>query len=264
MIDDIERVEVDEEEIEQFLPEVYRKLEWLDKEELIKRVVSREFGRFLQYYANAPEIEEPADKPKGEKGKRGRNAEEGFVRLFLNLGKLDGFYAKEVMKLVNDHVKGKVEVGRIDLMKSFCFLRGGRGGGRACHCRTVQSAGQGTQGGCRSCFVSTVLPKTTSANASARTTAVEANARRTVKRNVLEKADKKLDKNQTRRLKKPINHRVRNVATRLPVARNILRMTGNSLFSDGTPGKGNDLIGEEPDFSEEGWARRYPKKKNKI
>ena len=41
VIDDIERVEVDEEEIEQFLPEVYRKLEWLDKEDLIKRVVSR-------------------------------------------------------------------------------------------------------------------------------------------------------------------------------------------------------------------------------
>ena len=33
VIDDIERVEVDEEEIEQFLPEVYRKLEWLDKED---------------------------------------------------------------------------------------------------------------------------------------------------------------------------------------------------------------------------------------
>ena len=49
VIDDIERVEVDEEEIDQFLPEVYRKLEWLDKEDLIKRVVSREFGRFLQY-----------------------------------------------------------------------------------------------------------------------------------------------------------------------------------------------------------------------
>ena len=114
VIDDIERVEVDEEEIEQFLPEVYRKLEWLDKEDLIKRVVSREFGRFLQYYANAPEISEPTGRgEKGDKkGKRGgRKPEEGYTRLFLNLGKVDGFYAKEVMKLVNDHVQGKWKSG---------------------------------------------------------------------------------------------------------------------------------------------------------
>ena len=125
VIDDIERVEVDEEEIQEFLPEVYRKLEWLDKEDLIKRVVSREFGRFLQYYANAPEISEPGERnSKKEKGGRkgARGPEEGFTRIFLSLGKLDGFYAKEVMKLINDHVHGKVEIGRIDLMKSFSFF----------------------------------------------------------------------------------------------------------------------------------------------
>ena len=128
VIDDIERVEVDEEEIEQFLPEVYRKLEWLDKEDLIKRVVSREFGRFLEYYANAPEISEPTGRgEKGEQRKKGKRdahgAEEGYTRLFLNIGKVDGFYAKEIMQLVNDHVRGgKVEIGRIDLMKSFSFF----------------------------------------------------------------------------------------------------------------------------------------------
>ena len=128
VIDDIERVEVDEEEIAQFLPEVYRKLEWLDKEDVIKRVVSREFGRFLEYYANAPEISEPTGRgEKGEKRKKGKRdahgAEEGYTRLFLNIGKVDGFYAKEIMQLVNDHVRGgKVEIGRIDLMKSFSFF----------------------------------------------------------------------------------------------------------------------------------------------
>ena len=83
VIDDIERVEVDEEEIEQFLPEVYRKLEWLDKEDLIKRVVSREFGSLLQYYATAPEISEPTGR--GEKGDKkgtrgGRKHEEAYPR----------------------------------------------------------------------------------------------------------------------------------------------------------------------------------------
>ncbi len=133
VIDEIERVEVDEEEIAPFLPEVAKRWEWLDKEDLIKRVLSREFGRFLQYYANAPEIEHIKDsknkdekKAKGKdgKGKRGdRTAEEGYTRLFLNVGKIDGQYAREIIGLINNNVKGsKVEIGRIDLMKNFSFV----------------------------------------------------------------------------------------------------------------------------------------------
>ena len=131
VIDEIERVEIDEEEIAPFLPEVAKRWEWLDKEDLIKRVLSREFGRFLQYYANAPEIEnivngkEGKKKEKGEGGrKRGdRSAEEGYTRLFLNVGKIDGQYAREIIGLINNNVKGgKVEIGRIDLMKNFSFV----------------------------------------------------------------------------------------------------------------------------------------------
>lgn len=71
VIDDIEKVKVNEEEIETFLPGIYRKFEWLSKEDLIKRVVSMEFNRFLEYYKNAPEIEQPknGDK-KGEPKER--------------------------------------------------------------------------------------------------------------------------------------------------------------------------------------------------
>ncbi len=132
VIDQIERVEVDEEEIAPFMAEVNRRLEWLDKEDLIKRVVSREFGRFLQYYANAPEIEEVKAgtkqtgkdaKAKGGRKKGDRNAEAGYTRLFCPVSKVDGFYAKELIKLINDHVRGgKVEIGRIDLMKNFSFI----------------------------------------------------------------------------------------------------------------------------------------------
>lgn len=260
VIDDIERVEVDEEEIEQFLPEVYRKLEWLDKEELIKRVVSREFGRFLQYYANAPEIEEPADKPKGEKGKRGRNAEEGFVRLFLNLGKLDGFYAKEVMKLVNDHVKGKVEVGRIDLMKSFSFFE------------VAEEEAERVIAGLSKVQVKgrKVVVEVASSEG-----APEDNKRKRKrkddsrggerpargKKERAEKADKKLDKKsdkKTEKANKPSREERGYTAAR---GKKYSKDDWKQFFSDGKPGKGNDLIGEEPDFSEEGWARRYPKKK---
>ncbi len=131
VIDDIERVDVMEEEIAEVLPEVARRWEWLDKEELIKRIVSREFGRFLAYYADAPEIEEVQESKGGSgkertkrNGKGGpRQAEEGYTRLFLNVGKIDGFYAKEVIGLINRCTKGmQVEVGKIDLMKSFTFV----------------------------------------------------------------------------------------------------------------------------------------------
>ena len=131
VIDEIERVEVDEEQIAPFMEEVSKRWEWLNKEDLIKRIVSREFGRFLRYYANAPEIEEVSEskakdegqKVKGKRKKGDHTAEEGYARLFLSVSKIDGFFAKELIKLINDHVKGeKVEIGRIDLMKSFSFV----------------------------------------------------------------------------------------------------------------------------------------------
>ncbi len=131
MVDEIEKVKVDEDEIAAFLPDVYRKLDWLEKEDIIKRMVSREFNRFLDYYKNAPEIEMPSDsrqgkepKERGEKrGQRSRKAEAGYARLFLNMGKTDNFYAAQVIDLVNKHTRGqKIEIGRIDLMQNFSFF----------------------------------------------------------------------------------------------------------------------------------------------
>ena len=139
VMDEIERIEVDENEIAPFLPEVYRKLEWLSKEDLIKRVVSREFGHFLRYYADAPEIVQPSGKDakggkregseRGERSGRGdrrssgpREAEPGYKRMFINLGKRDNFYAREIINLVNRYVKGKIEIGRIDLTNNCSFF----------------------------------------------------------------------------------------------------------------------------------------------
>lgn len=134
VIDDIEKVKVDEEEIEAFLPGIYRKLEWLSKEDLIKRVVSMEFNRFLDYYKNAPEIEQPkAGDKKSEakdrkdhgtdKQKLGRKAEKGYTRLFLNLGKTDGVYTNQIIDLINRNLKReRIEIGRIDLMQNFSFF----------------------------------------------------------------------------------------------------------------------------------------------
>ena len=134
VIDDIEKVKVNEEDIRAFLPDIYRKFEWLDKEDLIKRVVSMEFNRFLEYYHNAPEIEQPKasakdkpDKPRKDYGsdreKTLRKVEKGYARLFLNMGKTDGFYAGQITALVNRYTKKeRIEIGRIDLMQNFSFF----------------------------------------------------------------------------------------------------------------------------------------------
>ena len=136
VMDEIEKVQVNEEEIAAYLPEIYRKLDWLDKEDLIKRVVSLEFNHFLEYYSNAREIETPdqgksSRKDKGGdaaggRGKRGgersREAEPGYSRLFVNLGKKDGITPALVIDMLNQNVDRRVDVGRIDLMQTFSFF----------------------------------------------------------------------------------------------------------------------------------------------
>ncbi len=139
VIDDIEKTEVNETEIAEFLPAIYRKLDWLDKEDIIRRVVTREFGRFVEYYSHAPEPEAVIERgQKGEKTKRSegknqrprreqgdssRKPEKGYARFFVNRGKRDGFYAAQIIDLVNRHVRHeRIEMGRIDLMQNFSFF----------------------------------------------------------------------------------------------------------------------------------------------
>ena len=127
LVDQIEKVKVNEEDIAMLMPQIYRKLEWLDKEDIIKRVVSLEFNRMIDYYKEADEIQEVDErserKARGERrGQRNHTAEEGFVRLFINFGKIDGLYPNQLIELVNRCVPGKIRIGKIDLRDSFSFF----------------------------------------------------------------------------------------------------------------------------------------------
>ncbi len=135
LVDKIEKVKVNEEEIERLLPSIFRKLEWLDKEDVIKRIVSLEFNRLIEYYQMAEEIFEPDDsssrKSKRERGRQSdrnernggsREAEKGYSRLFINIGKIDGLNPAVLMGFINENVKGKVPIGKIDLMRNFSFF----------------------------------------------------------------------------------------------------------------------------------------------
>lgn len=247
VIDDIEKVKVDEEEIATFLPAIYRKLDWLDKDDLIKRVVSLEFNRFLDYYKNAPEIEQPkaSDKKteskdvsrKGDKEKVGRKAEKGYTRLFLNLGKTDGFYTNQIIDLVNRNLrKERIQIGRIDLMQNFSFFEVIQEQAP----QVMKALNKVVLSGGRKVCVEIVGENTGKSDKSGKKKkmAVE---RKTDKASKVEKS------------KKPSREERGYVNPRGPKKKDDWKQ----FFQ-----QDNQLLrGEEPDFAEEGWEKRSKRKK---
>ena len=248
VMDQIVKTDVNDEEIDPFMTDINRYFEFIDKEDLIKKIVSMEFGKFLAYYADAPEIEAPSKSSrdssgkrsgkgerggrgerggKGERGSRGergasgsRKAEAGYSRLFINLGKDDGFYPGEVMQYINKHVEGRQAVGHIDLLKKFSYIEvpekdaqkvmraldGTVYKGREVRCNDADEKGHGRK------------------NVEKTVTAKKAFTPKKPKKSM----DMQLETGDWRQ-----------------------------FFKNGN----NDFKGEEPDFSEEGWAMRKPRKK---
>ncbi len=140
LIDRVENIEVNETQIEEFLPVIYKKLDWLTREQLIKRFVSVEFNRFLAYYQNAPDlnVKDTGGNERSERSDRGgrnerksRNERGGsrsrsngeFSRFFINLGAKDKLNIPTLLGFVNRKMKGQqFEIGKVDIMKSFSFF----------------------------------------------------------------------------------------------------------------------------------------------
>ena len=246
VIDDIEKVKVNEEEIETFLPGIYRKLDWLDKEDLIKRVVSLEFNRFLDYYKNAPEIEQPKanekkseakESRKGDKEKVGRKAEKGYTRLFLNLGKTDGFYTNQIIDLVNRNLrKERIQIGRIDLMQNFSFFEVIQEQAP----QVLKALNKVVLSGGRKVCVEIAGENTGKSDKSGKKKKVA--------------AEKKADKpSKVEKAKKPSREERGYTSPCGPKKKDDWKQF---FQQDNQP-----LRGEEPDFSEEGWAKRSKRKK---
>ena len=246
VIDDIEKVKVSEEEIETFLPGVYRKLDWLSKEDLIKRVVSLEFNRFLDYYKNAPEIEQPKandkkaetkESRKGDKEKVGRKAEKGYTRLFLNLGKTDRFYTNQIIDLVNRNLKKeRIQIGRIDLMQNFSFFEVIQEQAP----QVLKALNKVVLSGGRKVCVEIAGENTGKSDKSGKKKKVA--------------AEKKADKpSKVEKAKKPSREERGYTNPRGPKKKDDWKQF---FQQDNQP-----LRGEEPDFSEEGWAKRSKRKK---
>jgi ATP-dependent RNA helicase DeaD len=117
LIDKVHDIEVNEKEIKGFLPDIYTKLEELDREELIKRFVSIEFNQFLSYYQDARDLNND-DKPD-----RKRSGDESLTRFYVNLGKMDDLTPARLIGMINEHLKKRnVEIGQIEILKSFSFF----------------------------------------------------------------------------------------------------------------------------------------------
>ncbi len=266
VIDDLEKVKVNEDDIADFMPDIYRKLDWLSKEDLIKRMVSHEFNRFLDYYRNREEIHIATDNsPRKEKGERkserggrtprSRQAEPGYTRLFINLGKKDNLFPNELIGLLNKYTRGeRIELGRIDLMQTYSFfeveekkahvvvkalsraswngrnvsveIAGEDNGGKAKH-ESARGFAKEKRGSKKSDFI-----------------AEKPAGRKSVKDvKPVDKSEKKKNKpsREERGYTKPRGK----------------KDDWKQFFQHNN----NDFRDEEPDFSEEGWARRIPKKK---
>jgi ATP-dependent RNA helicase DeaD len=127
-INKLETVSTDHQEIEKFLPEIKSKLASLDMDELIRRVVSLEFNRFLDDYRHGEDLIDPVPEKaykslKSDKRESFRQAQGNYTRLFINLGKSDGFYPEQLINLVNNNTSGgKIPIGKIELLKGFSFF----------------------------------------------------------------------------------------------------------------------------------------------
>lgn len=145
LADRIEKVKVNEDVINNYIPGIQKKLEWLSGEDLIKRVLSLEFNRLLEYYKDAPKLDIVTEKKGKEKGskkhksgaemsqeeKDRRTGEPGYDRVYVNVGKSDGFFASDLIGLINETVQGqRIEVGRIDLMPGYSLFDVRKGDGR--------------------------------------------------------------------------------------------------------------------------------------
>ena len=243
VMDQIVKADVDEEQIAPFMADINRYFEYTDKEDLIKKIVSMEFGKFLAYYADAPEISEvrsrkedgrsKREEGRGRRGeKRGNEphkAEAGYRRLFINLGKKDGFYPGELMQFLNKNVRGHVDVGHIDLLNTqsyfdvpeedaqrvMKYINGQRYKGREVRCNDADEPKPS---------------KDARASRESRTSKSPRNSR---------------DSRKPRATKEPVNKKT---------------YSKDEWMQFLHPEK-MKLKGEIPDFSEEGWAIRKPRKK---
>lgn len=128
LIDKVENVDVDEQQIAQFMPDIYKKLEWLERDELIKHFVSTEFNRYLSYYKNARDINiSNNSKNRGKKRRDNPNRNDRSLTslsgYYINIGFQSKMNPGRLMGLINECLRSSnAVIGNIEIMKTFSFF----------------------------------------------------------------------------------------------------------------------------------------------
>jgi ATP-dependent RNA helicase DeaD len=123
LIDKVEKVEVNTLQVESFLPKIYEKLEWMDRNDLIQRFVSIEFNRFLDYYKNLKDLSSPSESRSRERSRGQKSGSGKYTRYFLNLGVTDGLKPTQLIGMINDFTGMRdIEIGEIEILKNFSFF----------------------------------------------------------------------------------------------------------------------------------------------
>lgn len=146
LVDNVASTEVREDDIAQFLPMIMGEFESLSKEDIVKRFVSAEFNRFIDYYERAGDLNAGADKGGREdkfgrggrgrdrdgggrdgggrdRGGRGNRNDENKTRFFVNIGKKDGLNPGGLLRVACDSTGlQSSSFGRIDILSSYSFF----------------------------------------------------------------------------------------------------------------------------------------------
>ncbi|WP_294674489.1 DEAD/DEAH box helicase [uncultured Fluviicola sp.] len=146
LISKVKEIEVKENDIAPFLPAIMADFEELSKEEVIKKFISAEFNRFIEYYDRAGDLNVTSGK--GERGDRKERGDDRFdrkdrfergerserapradrdngnrTRFFVSLGKRDGLNPGGLLRVICDSTGLKsASIGRIDVMPNFSFF----------------------------------------------------------------------------------------------------------------------------------------------
>ena len=129
LIDKIKNIEVDNEKIEPFLSSIHKKLDGLDRDQLIKHFVYAEFSRFISYYKNARDVNvfsaKKSSRPRTDRKSRGRDnsSKNNFTRFHINIGTKHRLNPLKLISLINESLNSDIhEIGKIEILKTFSFF----------------------------------------------------------------------------------------------------------------------------------------------
>ena len=124
-------------DVENYLPAINEMLEGIDKDTLVQKIVSVEFGRFFNYYNKAKDLNSN-DRDRGERPERGERRDsgdsrdrgasknyggDGSTRYFINIGEKDGYDWMSLKDFLRDTVNlGKDDIFKVDVKESFSFF----------------------------------------------------------------------------------------------------------------------------------------------